>query len=90
MGDDLRRNRGQKSGRRRRRARRRAIRAAVMVAALALAAGGVFYLRGPEPAADVGRPAPPFALPDAAGRTISLADFQGRQPLVLAFYMFAG
>lgn len=81
----------QKRARRRQRSRRRrAIRTTIVVAVLALAAGGAFYLWGPEPAADVGQPAPTFALPDATGRTVSLADFHGKQPVVLAFYMFAG
>ncbi len=80
----------QKRARRRRRVRRRAMRITLVFAVLALVAGGAFYLWGPEPAADVGQPAPPFALPDATGRTVSLADFQGKQPVVLAFYMFAG
>ena len=52
--------------------------------------GGAIYLWGPEPAADVGHPAPPFALPDATGQIVSLAEFLGKQPVVLAFYMFAG
>ena len=80
----------QKRARRQRRARRRAIRATIVLAALVLAVSGAIYLWGPEPAADVGRPAPPFALPDATGRTVSLADFTGKQSVVLAFYIFAG
>jgi peroxiredoxin len=31
------------------------------------------------------RPLPPFALPDLEGRTVSLAMFQGRTPVVVAF-----
>ena len=34
----------------------------------------------------VGEPAPDFALPDAAGRLVSLADYRGRKPVVLVFY----
>ncbi len=66
------------------------MRAAIVVGVLVLALAGALYLWGPEPAADVGHSAPSFALPDAAGRTVSLADFRGKQPVVLAFYMFAG
>lgn len=80
----------EKRARRRRRVRRRVIRIILVFAVLALVAGGAFYLWGPEPTADVGQPAPPFALPDATGRTVSLAEFWGKQPVVLAFYMFAG
>lgn len=84
-------NSGQKRAwRRQRRWRRRAIRMTIVLAVLALAMGGAIYLWGPETVADVGRPAPPFALPDATGQTVSLADFHGKQPVVLAFYMFAG
>ena len=80
----------QKRARRRQRSRgRRAIRTTSVLAVLALAAGGAIYLWGPEPAADVGQPAPPFALPDATGQTVSLAEFLGKEPVVLVFYMFA-
>lgn len=34
---------------------------------------------------DVGDPAPPFTLPDQAGRTVSLSDYAG-QPVLLYFY----
>jgi peroxiredoxin Q/BCP len=33
-----------------------------------------------------GDPAPDFALPDADGKTVSLADFRGRSDVVLYFY----
>ena len=36
--------------------------------------------------AAVGHKAPDFALPDAAGRTISLGDLRARGPIVLSFY----
>ena len=36
--------------------------------------------------AAVGRKAPDFALPDAAGRTVSLAELRARGPVVLSFY----
>jgi hypothetical protein len=34
----------------------------------------------------VGAPPPEFTLPDAAGRSVSLADYRGRKPVVLVFY----
>src|SRR5262245_20363774 len=34
----------------------------------------------------VGERAPDFALPDAAGRTVALADYRGKKPVVLVFY----
>ncbi len=33
-----------------------------------------------------GNPAPAFTLPDQDGKLISLADFEGRQPVLLYFY----
>ncbi|HEU0102699.1 MAG TPA: thioredoxin-dependent thiol peroxidase [Mycobacteriales bacterium] len=39
----------------------------------------------PTPRLVPGQPAPPFALPDADGRTVSLADFAGRR-VVVYFY----
>ncbi len=37
----------------------------------------------------VGDVAPDFALPDQNGQTVKLSDFQGRQSVVLAFYVLA-
>jgi hypothetical protein len=34
----------------------------------------------------VGQPAPDFTLPDATGQPVHLAEFRGRQPVVLVFY----
>ena len=34
----------------------------------------------------VGRPAPDFTLPNAAGQPVSLADLRARGPVVLSFY----
>jgi hypothetical protein len=34
----------------------------------------------------VGAPPPAFTLPDAAGRPVSLADYQGKKPVILIFY----
>jgi len=36
--------------------------------------------------ARVGQPAPDFALPNAAGRTVGLRELLARGPLVLSFY----
>ena len=51
---------------------------------------GVTYLGwnyGWGGAASVGDPAPPFVLQDHQGRQVALADYLGRKPIVLAFYM---
>lgn len=37
-----------------------------------------------------GYPAPPFVLPDHEGRPVALADYLGRKPVVLVFYMTYG
>jgi peroxiredoxin Q/BCP len=44
------------------------------------------FLGGGEPGVKAGDRAPEFSLPDAAGRTVSLADFRGKKPVVLYFY----
>jgi cytochrome oxidase Cu insertion factor (SCO1/SenC/PrrC family) len=41
-------------------------------------------------AAAEGDPAPPFVLPDQQGRQVSLADYLGRKPVLLVFYMTYG
>ena len=38
----------------------------------------------------VGGPAPAFTLPNAGGGQVSLADYQGQQPVLLYFHMAAG
>mgnify|MGYP001248208449 CR=1 FL=1 len=38
----------------------------------------------------VGAAAPGFTLPDAAGGDVSLADYQGKQPVLLFFHMAMG
>ena len=44
----------------------------------------------PEPATlKVGDKAPEFALPDQNGKQISLSQFQGKENVVLAFYVLA-
>src|SRR5438445_12601682 len=34
----------------------------------------------------VGSPPPDFTLPDAGGRSVTLADYRGKKPVVLVFY----
>jgi len=41
-------------------------------------------------AVPVGASAPPFRLPSATGGTVSLADYQGKRPVLLYFSMTAG
>ena len=40
-------------------------------------------------ALEVGDKAPDFALPSSTGKEIKLADFAGKQPIVLFFYIGA-
>ena len=61
----------------------------VSVLLLGLAAAFNFVLMrvpGGPSAFVVGQPAPDFTLPDATGRAVRLADYRGRQPVVLVFY----
>ena len=37
-----------------------------------------------------GDPAPPFVLRDSEGRQVALADYLGRKPVLLVFYMTYG
>jgi peroxiredoxin len=39
--------------------------------------------------AQIGQPAPDFALADQNGRTVRLSDFRGKKSVVLAFYIRA-
>lgn len=67
---------------------------ALALAALAAcgpAAGGVTPAATIQPSAAAETPpaapvAPPFALPNAAGETVSLASYAGRSNVVLVFY----
>ena len=74
--------------------RRRWIRRLLVIAATAVAiAGAVGYLGrnyGWSIATAVGRPAPRFVLPDHEGRPVALADYLGRKPVILVFYMTYG
>jgi len=65
--------------------------AALATSAVLLAAAAYFnfvYARLPAASGTpaVGAPAPEFSLPDADGRTVGLAAYRGRQPVVLVFY----
>jgi len=76
------------AGRRQRRKRRLLVLATLGL----LVATGVGYLGwnlGWTAAAE-GDPAPPFVLPDHQGRQVALADYLGRKPVVLVFYMTYG
>jgi cytochrome oxidase Cu insertion factor (SCO1/SenC/PrrC family) len=64
---------------------------ALVVSVFLFALGAVFnfvLMRVPTtPSAFVvGQAAPDFTLPDSTGRSVSLADYRGRQPVVLVFY----
>jgi hypothetical protein len=64
---------------------------ALGVCVLLLAVSSFFNFvaaRLPAPATvlRVGEPAPAFTLMDAKGRPVALADYRGRQPVVLVFY----
>lgn len=73
------------------RARRWLTVSALVVSVLLLAFAGFFHfvaMRVPPMPTRlvVGQPAPDFTLPDAAGRPVRLAEYRGRQPVVLIFY----
>jgi AhpC/TSA family len=64
---------------------------ALGVASLLLVAGAWFNFVGARvpdtpTALRVGDRPPDFTLPDAAGRSVSLADYRGKKPVVLVFY----
>jgi ferric-dicitrate binding protein FerR (iron transport regulator) len=77
----------------RRRRRRLARRWAWAFAVVIVLAGGVGYLAstyGWGGVTGIGERAPAFVLEDGEGRTVSLEDHLGRQPVVLVFYMTYG
>ena len=63
------------------------------LATLGLLVGGIVsylgWTLGWTPVAE-GDPAPPFVLPDHQGGQVALADYLGRKPVVLVFYMTYG
>ena len=65
------------------------IRSTHMVAAVML--GGVLHLLNPGHvlALQVGDKAPGFSLPATTAETVSLADYLGKKPVVLFFYLWA-
>jgi hypothetical protein len=65
--------------------------AALVVSVLLLGLAGYFNFviaRVPDTpsALAVGRPAPDFSLPDAAGRRVTLSEYRGKKPVLLVFY----
>ena len=87
--------RGKTAWMERQRARRRRWIQRLLVLAVAVLAisGAVGYLGrnyGWSTATAVGRPAPHFILTDQEGRPVALADYLGRKPVVLVFYMTYG
>lgn len=84
-----------KAGRRRReeRTRRRRQRWALVSSLLLVAAGALAYLGwtyGWGGVAAVNQPASAFVLEASDGRQVSLADYLGRKPVLLVFYMTYG
>jgi|SRR5215813_12896227 len=64
---------------------------ALAISSLLLVGGGWFNFvaaRVPDTptALRVGERAPDFTLPDASGRSVSLADYRGKKPVVIVFY----
>ncbi len=64
---------------------------ALGLSGLLLVAGAWFnfvHARVPQspPAFRAGERPPDFTLPDASGRSVSLADYRGKKPVVLVFY----
>ncbi len=65
--------------------------AALAVSVVLLGLGSWFnfvYAKLPPAATalSIGRPAPDFTLPDAAGQRVSLSSYRGRAPVVVVFY----
>lgn len=74
---------------RRQRRKRRLMVPAVLALLAAAAVGYLGWTFGWTAAAE-GDPAPSFVLPDHQGRQVALADYLGRKPVVLVFYMAYG
>ncbi|MBI4592982.1 MAG: redoxin domain-containing protein [Candidatus Rokubacteria bacterium] len=73
--------------------RRRTPSWAWVVGFLLVLGGGISYLAwtyGWAPAVTVGEAAPPFLLEDSDGHPVNVADYLGRKPVVLVFYMTYG
>lgn len=62
----------------------RRIKLLIVLASLIAACGGN------SPDVSVGDPAPGFTLPTATGDEVSLADYTGKQPVLLFFHMAVG
>jgi cytochrome oxidase Cu insertion factor (SCO1/SenC/PrrC family) len=70
----------------------------VLVALLLVACGGDNKKGDPPPPTNndaqsrlnVGEPAPDLTLPTSDGGTVSLADYRGKQPVLLFFHMAKG
>jgi cytochrome oxidase Cu insertion factor (SCO1/SenC/PrrC family) len=74
---------------RRRQRRKRLLVVAVLGLLVAAIVGYLGWNLGWTAAAE-GDPAPPFVLPDHQGRQVALADYLGRKPVLLVFYMTYG
>jgi len=84
---------GARARRQEARRRRRVQLLAVVVGSTLVVAASIAYLGshyGWSNTTAMGRPAPPFVLPDHEGRQVALADYLGRKPVVLVFYMTSG
>ena len=73
-----------------RRRRKRGLLVSAVLALLVVAVIGYLGWTLGWTAAAEGDPAPSFSLPDQQGRQVSLADYLGRKPVVLVFYMTYG
>ncbi len=63
----------------------------IIALVLALAAGGGLLRGWAQSGAELrpGKPAPPFSLVGSDGKTYNLADFKGKQAVVLAWFVKA-